>query len=128
MKNFIVLMFMCAVAFAETNADPIVVELNISSYPDEYLAMTAKESCKGELHEAQIRASKLCYAWGHIMAVRNGFVMEDNVQLDYMLRVSNRDAYDFIEVDTELYECKKPLKHKKMLRPWKFVSIKCLTE
>jgi len=122
----ILLLLLSVSAFAEL--EPKTHMLELENYPDEYLALEAKEICKGQNFEAQKRADKICYAYRYISAVRGGFILADNVQLDYMLRVSRSDAYDWIEVPTRIYECKRPGKHKVMLRPWKFLKINCLTE
>ncbi len=71
---------------ADDDLDPKTHMLELESYPNEFLANTAKEICKGKEYKAQGRADKICYAYGHISAVKNGFVTADNVELDYMMR------------------------------------------
>lgn len=107
--------------------EPDTVLMPVDSYPDEYLSMSAKEKCDGDYHMAQHRANQACKAWGHISATHEGYVLSDNIELEYMLRVSKVDDYDWVEVKPKIYECKKPNRPKKMLRPWKFVEIRCLT-
>jgi len=122
------LMIFSANILAEDPPGPKVELVDVDSLPREYLAQEAKEACQGNDHAIQVRADRLCYYFGHLRSVKNGFTIADNVELDYMMRVHRRDPYSLVEIDTKIYECKKPGSHKKMLRPWKFLKINCLTE